>query len=70
VLSLNSPARLHAFNSLVFGISLTAFAPCYHSWGWNGKTWTCYKGDKRWIFAPYQPEAVTGCTNIYYCVPA
>ncbi|KAJ6465297.1 hypothetical protein C8R45DRAFT_1106939 [Mycena sanguinolenta] len=42
----------------------------YSGWGWNGKTWNCYKDNHRWLFDPYEPEAVTGCQSIYYCLPA
>ncbi|KAJ7875932.1 hypothetical protein B0H14DRAFT_2342969 [Mycena olivaceomarginata] len=42
----------------------------YAGWGWNGKTWNCYKDNQRWIFDPEQPEAINGCKSVYYCLPA
>ena len=61
-------SRLHARQSVALGMSLIHGRG--RSWGWNGKSWSCYKSDSRWIFRSYQPEAATGCQRIYHCLPA
>ncbi|KAJ6465302.1 hypothetical protein C8R45DRAFT_796126, partial [Mycena sanguinolenta] len=42
----------------------------YSGWGWNGKSWNCYKDNQRWLFDITQPEIIIeACKSIYYCLP-
>ncbi|KAH8880983.1 hypothetical protein GQ53DRAFT_773703 [Thozetella sp. PMI_491] len=42
----------------------------YSGWGYNGKTWNCYRDNGRVLFDPYMPEASNSCSSVYYCLPA